>query len=61
MADQEEIQEMATKEELKTFRQFVSKSNPTDAYKTAVDEYVKNPNPFTKAKLKALSSQAKKN
>lgn len=53
---------MATKKELDTFKQFVSKSNSEDAYKTAADEYEKNPdNPFTQAKLKALSSKAKKN
>lgn len=62
MVDQEEIQEMPTKKELESFKHFVSKSNPEDTYKTAVDEYEKNPdNPFTQAKLKALSLRAKKN
>lgn len=52
---------MATKKELDTFKQFVSKSNPEETHKAAADEYVKNPNEFTKAKLMAVSGKAKKN
>lgn len=57
----EEETEMATKKELDTFKQFVSKSNPEETHKAAADEYVKNPNEFTKAKLMAVSGKAKKN
>lgn len=61
MAVQTEIQEMPTKKELDTFKQFVSKINPKDAYETAAAEYEKNPDdPFTQAKLKALFPIAKK-
>ena len=50
---------MATNKELKTFKQFVSKSDPEKTHKAAADEYVKDPNEFTKAKLMAVSGKAK--